>query len=52
MMKLLDEIKQSEDESWIKDVTYNVNTCNSDVKEYLDSRKDEPPSEVSSGHHV
>ena len=51
-MKLLDESRQNEDEGWIKDVTYNVNTCNSYVKEYFDSRKDEPPSEVSSRHHV
>ena len=46
MMKLLDESNQSKDGGWIEDVTYNVDTCNSDVKEYL--RKDEPPSEVSS----
>ena len=47
MMKLLDESNQSEDEGWIEDITY-VDTFSSDVKEYLDLRKDEPPSEVSS----
>ena len=48
MMKLLDESNQSEDKGWIEDITYTVDTCNSDVKEYLDSRKDGPPSGVSS----
>ena len=37
--------KFSEDDGWLEDVTYNVDTCNSDVNEYLESRRDEPPSE-------
>ena len=29
----------SEENEWIEDVTFNVDTCNSEVKEYLESRK-------------
>ena len=46
------EIKSISDETsmeinpgWMKDVTFNVVTCNSDIQEYIDSRKDEPPSD-------
>ena len=29
------------DPGWMKDVTFNVDTCNSDVQVYIDSRKDD-----------
>ena len=48
IMKLFDESNLNENEGWIEDVTCNADTCSSDVREYLDSRTDEPPSEVSS----
>lgn len=48
IMKLFDESNQNENEGWIEDVTYNADTCSSDVRECLDSRTDEAPSEVIS----
>ena len=29
----------------MEDVTFNVDTCNSGIQEYVDSRRDEPPSD-------
>ena len=44
------EIKSMSDENnieidpgWMEDVTFNVDTCNSDIQEYTHPRKDEPP---------
>ena len=39
-----DEAKIETDPGWMEDVTLNVDTCNSDIQECIDSRKDEPPS--------
>ena len=40
-----DEISIETDPGWTEDVTFNVNTCNSDVQKYIDSRKDDRPSD-------
>ena len=41
MMELLDgAFKNSENSVQVGDVTLDVDTCNSEVKEYLESRKD------------
>ena len=29
----------------MEDVTFNLDTCNSDIQEHIDPRKDEPPSD-------
>ena len=44
MISMPDEASIETDAGWMKDVTFNVDTCNSDIQEYIDSRKDEPPS--------
>ena len=43
-----DEVSIKTDPDWMEDVTFNVDTCNSDIQEYIDSRKDEPPSDNGS----
>ena len=44
MVSMSDEVRVETDPGWMKDVTFNVDTCNSDIQEYIDSRKDESPS--------
>ena len=34
----------SKENEWIEDVTFDVDTCKSKVKEYLESREDDPLS--------
>lgn len=45
MESLNGALTYSEDSVWLEDITFNVDTCNSGVKEYLESRKDDPLSE-------
>ena len=45
MESLNGALTDSEDSVSLKDITFNVDTCNSEVKEYLESRKDYPLSE-------
>ena len=33
------------DSGWMEDVTFNFDTFHSDIQEYIDSRKDEQPSD-------
>ena len=40
-----DEASIETDPGWMEDVTFNVDTCNSDIQKHMDSRKDEPPSD-------
>ena len=43
-----DGVSIETDPGWMEDVTFNVDTCNSDIQEYIDSRKDElPPDNIS-----
>lgn len=45
MESLNGALTYSEDSIWLEDITFNVDTCDSGVKEYLESRKDDPLSE-------
>ena len=45
MISMSDETSIEIDPGWMEDVTFNVDTCNSDIQEYIDSRKNEPPSD-------
>ena len=45
MISMADEASIETNPGWIEDVTFHVDTCNSDIQEYIDSRKDEPPSD-------
>ena len=45
MISMSDEASIETDPGWMEDVTFNVDTCNSDIQEYIDSRKDKPPSD-------
>ena len=45
MISMSDETSIEIAPRWMKDVTFNVGTCNSDMQEYIDSKKDEPPSD-------
>ena len=45
MISMSDKASIEVDPEWIEDVTFNLDTCNSDIQEYIDSRKDEPPSD-------
>ena len=38
-----DEVTIEKDPGWMEDLTFNVDTNHSDIPEYIDSRKDEPP---------
>ena len=40
-----DEASIETDLGWMEDVTFNVDTCNSDIQKCIDSRKDKPPSD-------
>ena len=52
MIKLLDgALMGSENSVWIEDVTFDVDTRSSQVKEYLESRKDNTLSENRSMRH-
>ena len=42
---MFDEASIETDPGWMEDVTFNVDTCNSDIQEYIDSTKNEPPSD-------
>ena len=35
-------------QEWILEIQFEIDTCNSTVQEYLDSRKDDPPSDTQS----
>ena len=43
-----DETSIEIDSGWMEDVTFNVDTCNSAIQEYIDSRKYEPSSDNKS----
>ena len=43
-----DETSIEIDSGWMEDVTFNVDTCNSAIQEYIDSRKCEPSSDNKS----
>ena len=45
MISMSDETSIEIAPRWMKDVTFNVGTCNSDMQEYIDSKKDKPPSD-------
>ena len=45
MISMSDEASIETDPGWMEDVTFNVDTCNSDIQKHMDSRKDEPPSD-------
>ena len=45
MISMSDEASIETDPGWMEDVRFNVDTCISDIEEYIDSRKDEPPSD-------
>ena len=49
-MQLLDEDDPNFSDDWIEDLKLNVSLAAIEVQEYLDSRADEPPSEISSLH--
>ena len=45
MISMPDETSIGTDPAWMEDVTFNVDTCNSNIQEYIDFRKDKPPSD-------
>ena len=45
LISMSDEVSIETDPGWMEDVTFNVDTCHSDIQEYIDSRKDESPSD-------
>ena len=49
-MQLLDEEDPNFSDDWIEELKLSVSLAAIEVQEYLDSRADEPPSEISSLH--
>ena len=45
MISMSDEASIETNPGSMEDVTFNIDTCNSDIQKYIDSRKDEPPSD-------